>query len=493
MDNSNSNLGMRVLLAALGLGIAGDALLRATPWGVNLGLWILLLLASVPVLAGAQATLRRSGHLPLTVAMLVFAGGFAWRDSAVLLSLDALGLAISAGLLVWQNAGGRLGQAGFADCVEGMAEATGHTVVGLPHLLARDIEWSGVSQAGVLRQGPAVLAGLALSAPLVILFGGLFVAADAAYRRMVTDLLPLDFATWVSHLGTFGVVTWIAAGYLRSVAVRSGAPPRLTRERRFSGLGRVELCTLLGILNLLFLTFVMVQFRYLFGGAARVEQTLGVTYSEYAREGFFQLVTVACLVLPLLWLLDWLRNPADTPSRFRFLALTMIALLGVIMASALHRMRLYQLEFGQTELRFYTTAFMLWLSAVLTWFAFTVLRGRRNRFVSGALATALVVVLGLHLANPDAWIVRTNAHHAARSERAFDTEYAASLSADALPTLLAVLPGLPAETQAELRHQLAQRWNPPAEPAWRSWNWSRARGADSLAQADGPPSVSGSL
>ena len=113
----------------------------------------------------------------------------------------------------------------------------------------------------------------------------------------------------------------------------------------------------------------------------------------------------------------------------------------------------------------------LWLSALLTWFTFTVLRGKRNRFVSGALATALAVVLGLHLANPDAWIVRTNANHAARSERAFDTEYAVSLSADALPTLLAVLPGLPAETQAELRHQLAQRWNPPAEPVWRSWNW----------------------
>ena len=483
MEHSSSNIGMRALLAALGLGVVGDALLRATPWGVNLGLWILLLLTSVTVLAGAHATLRRPGNGLLTVAMLVFAGGFAWRDSAVLLSLDALGLAVSAGLLVWQCSGGRLGQAGFADCVGGIAGAAGHTVAGLPLLLAGDIEWSGGSRAGALRQGPAVIAGLALSLPLVILFGGLFVAADAAYRRMVTELLPLDLATWVSHLGTFGVITWIAAGYLRSVALRSEAPPRLPRERRFSGLGRVELCTVLGVLNLLFLTFVIVQFRYLFGGAARVEQTLGVTYSEYAREGFFQLVTVACLVLPLLWVLDWLRNPVEAPGRFRFLALTMIVLLGVIMASALHRMRLYQLEFGLTELRFHTTAFMLWLAGVLAWFAFTVLRGKRNRFVSGALAAALAVVLGLHLINPDAWIVRTNAGHAARSERSFDAEYAARLSADALPTLLAVLPGLPAETQAELRNHLAQRWNPPAKPAWRSWNWSRAKGADSLARA----------
>jgi hypothetical protein len=483
MEYSSSNIGMRALLAALGLGVLGDALLRATPWGVNLGLWILLLLIGVIALAGSRAGLRRPGNLLLAMAMLLFAGGFAWRDSAVLLSLDALGLAVSAGLLVWQCSGGRLGHAGFADCVGGMAEATGQTVIGLPHLLARDIEWSGLSQSGALRQVPAVIAGVALSLPLVILFGGLFVAADAAYRRMVTDLMPLDLATWVSHLGTFGVSTWVAAGYLRSVALRSEAPPMLPRERRFGGLGQAELCTVLGVLNVLFLTFVAVQFRYLFGGAAVVEQTLGVTYSEYARAGFFQLVTVACLVLPLLWVLDWLRNPAEAPVRFRFLALTMIALLGVIMASALYRMRLYQLEFGLTELRFHTTAFMLWLAAVLAWFALTVLRGRRNRFVSGALAAALAVVFGLHLVNPDAWLVRTNAGQAANSGRTFDAEYAVSLSADALPTLLAVLPGLPAEAQVELRNQLAQKWKPQTKPAWRSWNWSRARGAESLTRA----------
>jgi hypothetical protein len=483
MNNSSSNIGMRVLLAALGLGVLGDALLRGTPWGVNLGLWILLLLIGVTALAGSRATWRRPMPRLLTVAMLVFAGGFAWRDSAVLLSLDALGLAVSAGLLVWQNRGGQLSQAGFADCVEGMAKAGGRVVIGLPQLLARDIAWAGVSQSGGLRQVPAVIAGVAISLPLVMLFGGLFVAADAAYRRMVTGLIPLNFGTWVSHLGTWGMITWIAAGYLRSTALGSEAPPRLPRARRFSGLGQVELGTLLGVLNLLFLTFVLVQFRYLFGGAARVEQTLGVTYSEYAREGFFQLVAVACLVLPLLWVLDWLRNPAEAPGRFRFLALTMIVLLGVIMVSAFHRMRLYQLEFGLTELRFHTTAFMLWLAAVLAWFAFTVLRGQRNRFVSGALATAFAAVFALHLVNPDAWMVRTNVAHAARSARPFDTQYATSLSADALPTLLAALPGLPAETQAELRLRLTQRWNSQGKPDWRSWNWSRARGADSLGRA----------
>jgi hypothetical protein len=412
--------------------------------------------------------------------MLFFAFGFVWRDSSVLQGLDALGLGVSAGLLVWLNRGGNLGQSGLAGCTGGIANAVGLTAVGLPHLLARDIEWSGLPRPAALRQTPAVLAGLVLSVPLLVLFGGLFLAADAAYRRIVGEFVHVDLAAWAPHVAMLGILTWTSAGYLRAVALWDDAPPVLARERRIAGLGNVEICTMLAMLNLLFLTFVIVQFRYLFGGAALVESTLGVTYAEYAREGFFQLVTVACLVLPLLLLLDWLRKPGSAPTRFRFLALVMIGLLSVIMVSAVYRMRLYQLEFGLTELRFYTTAFMLWLAVVLAWFALTVLRGKRNRFVVGALTAALMVVLGLHIANPDAWIVRANARHAATSERSFDAAYAASLSADALPTLVAALPRLSQESEAELRDRLTSKRDLQSQPGWRSWNWSRSKGAEIL-------------
>ncbi len=235
------------------------------------------------------------------------------------------------------------------------------------------------------------------------------------------------------------------------------------------------------MLNLLFLTFVIVQFRYLFGGAGLVESTLGVTYAEYAREGFFQLVTVACLVLPFLLFLDWLRDHDRAPMTFRFLALVMIGLLSVIMASAFYRMRLYRVEFGLTELRFYTMVFMFWLAAVLVWFALTVLRGDRGRFVSGALVAAGLVVFGLHLANPDAWIIRANARNAANAGRAFDSAYASSLSADSLPALVAVLPQLSAETQAEIRGRLAKKRKFLPQISWRNWNWSRAHGSDAIA------------
>src|SRR5205085_5750237 len=140
------------------------------------------------------------------------------------------------------------------------------------------------------------------------------------------------------------------------------------------------------LLDALFLCFVCVQVRYLFGGATWVAQVAGLTYAEYARRGFFELVWATALVLPLLLALHWLLRTDDRAAQriFRALAAAQLVLLFVVIASALTRMRLYQREYGLTELRLYTTAFMGWLALVFVWFAATVLRGARERFACGA-------------------------------------------------------------------------------------------------------------
>ena len=56
---------------------------------------------------------------------------------------------------------------------------------------------------------------------------------------------------------------------------------------------------MLGLLDALFLAFVAVQARYFFGGTQRLA-LLELTYAEYARRGFFELLAVAGLVVPLL-------------------------------------------------------------------------------------------------------------------------------------------------------------------------------------------------
>jgi hypothetical protein len=150
-------------------------------------------------------------------------------------------------------------------------------------------------------------------------------------------------------------------------------------------------------------------------------------------------------------------------------------------------MRLYEQTFGLTGLRFYTTAFMLWLAVVLVWLAVTVLRGRRERFAIGVLVTGLATILLLNVVNPDAIIARVDVH-LARHARPVDFEYLGSLSDDATPTIVAAIPELQKRERGGTSFgPFGARYYSAGSVAkliglhtschadWRTWNLARAR------------------
>jgi hypothetical protein len=164
---------------------------------------------------------------------------------------------------------------------------------------------------------------------------------------------------------------------------------------------------------------------------------------------------------------------------FRVLAGTLIALLFVVMASALQRMYLYTEEYGLTELRLYATIFMGWLAVVLVWFLLTVLRGRRDRFAFGALLSGFAVVFVVNAMNPDALIARTNLERLEEGKR-FDAFYLTTLSADAAPVLFDALPEISEkcvvpEADLTVEEVILDRYREDEEGDWRTWNLSRSR------------------
>jgi Domain of unknown function (DUF4173) len=501
-----TRLGLWVLGAGLLLGLLGDALLRAEPWGLNVLLWVGALAAASASLVGRAGRARGREGRWLVPCALAFAAGFAWRDSLVLRLLDACVILVLLALAVLRARGGLIRLGGMTDyalagLVSGLSAAFGPLL-----LLFSDITWQEIPSAGWSRKAFAVLRGLFIAVPLLIVFGALFIAADAVYEGLVNQTFNFDLDTVASHVLVFVVLAWASAGFLRAMFIGGGgaagagrpsafvvlglggagreeplpAGPREAGARGTEGgprlkisLGIVEVGVVLGLLNALFFSFVAVQLRHLFGGASVVLDASGPTYAEYARRGFFELVWVAALVLPLLLAAHWLlRKESPAHERiFRWLAGGLLALLFVIMASAVGRMRLYQSEYGQTELRLYTTAFMGWLAVVFVWFAWTVLRGARERFACGALVSGLLVAAALHVSNPNDHIVRTNAALAG-DRRAFDAAYAQSLGADAVPALLEALPELSPRERAFLSLGMLE-WAGRGGDDWRSWNWSR--------------------
>jgi hypothetical protein len=265
---------------------------------------------------------------------------------------------------------------------------------------------------------------------------------------------------------------------------RSGIAGRGAPAPGWLSLGLTEVATALAAVNLLFLVFVLVQFRYLFGGDALVQVTPGLTYSDYARRGFFELVFAVALVVPVLLAADWLlarRGPRDVVV-FRALAGVQIGLVLAIAASALQRLRLYYDSYGLTESRFYAMVLLVWMGAMLFWLAATVLRGRRDAFAFGALASGLATVALLFVVNPDAIVARTNVARMASADApaGFDVAYATTLSADAVPVLIDALGALPPELQCPLARHMLRRWPPDRDRSIRNWNWSAARASDAV-------------
>ena len=468
---SNTKIGLGICGAAIVLGVLGDALLRSTPWGLNVLLWIgALTLIGLALIRWQRLRLTGGGRW-LIIPALVFAAAFAWRDSITLQFWNLTALLIALALVAFRSQVGQVRIAGLTDYARALVMAGVQTALGVLALIFGDIHWKQVAPNRSSGRLIAISSGVLIAVPLLFIFGSLFVAADAAFEKIVHDLFNWNMNDLIVHSIWIGFWGWTTAGFLRQMLLTK-EPAALPMTA--PALGIIEIGTALGALNGLFLIFVLVQFRYLFGGEELIRSTTGLTYAEYARRGFFELVTVAALVLPTLLGAHHLlrRENRSAQQAFRVLAGTLIALLFVIMFSALMRMRLYQIEFGLTELRLYTTVFMGWLAIVFVWFALTVLRDQRNRFAFGALMAGFVVLIGLNALNPDNFIVRVNA---GRTEAAnpFDASYVAGLSADAVPALIDSLPGLSDQDRCTTAARILRRWSPPANFDWLTWNWNR--------------------
>ena len=477
-----TRLGLGILAAAAALGVAGDALLRETPWGLNIGLWALLCVAAAIVVARRSALSFRRESQAFLAAAVAFSALVAWRASPALAAVNLFAALGALSLAVARAP--RVAGAEPTRYVAEPARLVGE-VFSAPFLLAiEDVEWKEVPRGGrSAGAAAAALRGIGIGAPIFAVFLLLFAAADAAFEQIVTDLVDVERP--LVHLGVWLLWTWVATGLLRHVLMRepdaAGASNRLSRTPAGGRvwLGTIETTIVLGALNALFLAFVVVQVRYLFGGDARVQTVAGLTYAEYARRGFFELVAVAALVLPLLLAGDWLVRRGGPRHRalFRALAALLVLLSFVVVASALERMRLYVDAYGLTELRLYTTAFMLWLAVVFCLLLATVLRARPRWFAFSGFVAASAAVAVLNAINPDVLIARTNLDRDERSP-AVDASYLAGLSADAYPTLVERLDELPPAARATvadalLAHGLDER-------DWRTWNWGRMRGEDAV-------------
>jgi hypothetical protein len=479
------------LLAAALLGITADPLLRNGPWGIGLFVWMLQFAATVVALVRRDGrALSREGRIWLAVAVL-FAAGLSWRDADMLQFFDVV--AMLAALVLLAMSIGATPVAGLAaarvrDLIRA-AFGTGLAVAaGAAPLLLGEAELHVAPREA--KGGPAMRIGKALiiAAPIFVVFALLLVNADPIFGSLFT--FP-DFRIDIvlSHIVIACFFTWVVAGWLRRSVLAHPAGAAAPATPLPLTLGSTDLMFALGALNVLFAAFVVVQIGWLFGGEALVLRTTGLGYAEYARRGFFELMWVAGLLLPVLLGAHALIPATDSRALrlYKRLALPLVLLLGAMLISAGARMKLYVHYYGISIDRLYASAFMIWLALVFAWLVFTVLRSRPRAFAMGLVVSGFATLVTLNVMNPNALVARANLArgNAVNSKAAgTDLRYVASLGGDAVPVLVSALmsPGAASDSAASADRcaaaaTLIDRWTGDRRASlvhsWTQWNVAR--------------------
>jgi hypothetical protein len=326
----------------------------------------------------------------------------------------------------------------------------------------------------------------------------LFASADPIFRRGLEEVLgwKIDLASMAGRLLFMAGVTWFATGVLAIAALgipaveraSLGAASRTTSIVREGILGATEAIIVLAVIDVVVGLFVGLQIAYLFGGQSTLVAA-GLTYSDYARRGFFELVAAACLAGGVVVALE--TTVARRTRPYLAVLLALIGLTGIVLVSATLRLRLYQDAYGWTELRLYVLTTIAALGAALVVMVVLAVLGRMQWLGHGLAVIGVVALVALNVVAPGGFVAARNVERILDASlvppdghAGLDATYLGVLPDDAVPVLVDALPALPAAERRDITKVLLERRTElKTDAAYASpaaWNLGRERAREAL-------------
>jgi hypothetical protein len=284
-----------------------------------------------------------------------------------------------------------------------------------------------------------ILYGVLVAVPILLIFGALFYQADAVFAHVLNNLFHIEIDS--SVIGRI-IRAIILTVFLGGIFYACCDEKHLLGEwvERQQKEDSVIAMTVLALLNILFLVFIIIQFTYLFGSKQVVLEN-GITFAEYARSGFFQLVWVIILAVALI-LLFYRLQTHKMHGMVQVMSVFLLAQVAVIALSALKRMNLYQTEYGFTVLRLYVEWFiygaLIFLVALV---AAIIMRVQYRHVWYGGMIAALLLFVFVSSRNVDRMIARENISRYFIQHKDVDLLYLSTLSTDVMPEMVPFLDG----------------------------------------------------
>jgi hypothetical protein len=420
-------------------------------------------LAFIAAALGLTVTgaLRSAQGRLLAGGAMIFAGCLSWRASPWLTIPD---LAATAGLLAMaasMSSRGSILYLGFVEAGARVVHGFIHLILGLPFAVT-PLRTRGTRVTQLAPIGRGIL----IAMPIAVVMIGLLASADPIFASFFN--INLDIGQVVFDVSCVVLGALLVAGLLRLASARGIDP--IQGPRRW--LGFVETLVVVATLDVVFMAFAFAQAIAVGGNGADVLRRAGVTYSDYARSGFFQLLWVAGITLVILILVSRITVPNKTRANLAIRAGLGVAILLtlLIVYVSFQRLNLYEVAYGFTMLRLYSQIFAVWIGVVFAALSIDILvPAERQRWLLGAAGiSGLLILLALNALNPEALVVQLNTDRAVSTNK-LDVSYLQTLSADAIPAITASRTALPTQLRPALEQAVCS--GPRTyRPAWAAIN-----------------------
>jgi hypothetical protein len=434
---------------ALAAGWAFDILYWNKSPGISFFIHLLLLLGVLIFLSQQEGKRPKNSSLILVPIILGFSLLGLLRAEPFTRTLNHLLSLGFLALLILSFQGGRWYAYNMADYIVGGFRLFINTI-GLPFQLIseareeeKEDEGENEAKKSGWRKARPYITGILLALPLVAVLASLLASADPIFSEWLQDLIELlhleKLPEYILRLFLISIWTFIVAGLLLFALLKSQDEKLVGLDQpwppRF--LGFTETTIILGAINLLFFSFVTIQFRYFFGGEKNISLD-GYTYSEYARRGFGELLTVAFFTLFIIMVLSSITRRKSKRARVSFTLLTglMTVFIGVILVSSLQRLALYEAAYGFTRLRTYSHLCIIWIGVLFLSILILEILEKHRFFTMAAVAAIAGFVLTMNVVNIDSFITIKNIQRLKIDDNDLDTYTLRNLSDDAIPTLI---------------------------------------------------------
>ena len=287
---------------------------------------------------------------------------------------------------------------------------------------------------------PIILGGgMAIGVLFVVV--PLLAGSDIVFNRIIKSAFSWmnfeGFNSLIEMFNTlFGVLITFMAGFLliyaffyASCRVNSNKETE-KKDKQYKSLTGIVFTSIIASVYLL---YSMIQIRYLFLKAGLPE---GISYSEYAHAGFWQLVLVVMINVSMVILCSELYEK----NKWLNYMITIISLCTyVMMLSAAYRMKLYIDVYHLTFLRLCVLWFIAALAIVMAGVIISIYK-KDFQLVNYMIAVSAVSYLIFSFSQPDYWIAKYNVSHIEQLTCA-DLEYMmCNLSLDAAPIIAEIDP-----------------------------------------------------